>query len=343
MLPSATISIHALLAESDVETRAAAFAGSVFLSTLSLRRATWAAGSQQAGAAISIHALLAESDTSCPAIVPSSINFYPRSPCGERLAAVVIGLDSLVISIHALLAESDELPDPHNAQRNKFLSTLSLRRATYVPGSAGAPLGYFYPRSPCGERPNASENERYKMIISIHALLAESDPFFHDALGVHRLFLSTLSLRRATAYRRGCRKVTKNFYPRSPCGERQIVSLLPRAGSRISIHALLAESDVDFQFFGYTVHNFYPRSPCGERLKALCDDMLDGMISIHALLAESDFVQSMSPKYLTISIHALLAESDWRGCCRRGTLHISIHALLAESDSVSKIQSRLRL
>ena len=220
--------------------------------------------------------------------MPSSINFYPRSPCGERLAAVVIGLDSLVISIHALLAESDELPDPHNAQRNKFLSTLSLRRATYVPGSAGAPLGYFYPRSPCGERPNASENERYKMIISIHALLAESDPFFHDALGVHRLFLSTLSLRRATAYRRGCRKVTKNFYPRSPCGERQIVSLLPRAGSRISIHALLAESDVDFQFFGYTVHNFYPRSPCGERLKALCDDMLDGMISIHALLAESD-------------------------------------------------------
>ena len=126
------------------------------------------------------------------------------------------------------------------------------------------------------------------MIISIHALLAESDPFFHDALGVHRLFLSTLSLRRATAYRRGCRKVTKNFYPRSPCGERQIVSLLPRAGSRISIHALLAESDVDFQFFGYTVHNYYPRSPCGERLKALCDDMLDGMISIHALLAESD-------------------------------------------------------
>ena len=200
--------------------------------------------------------------------MPSSINFYPRSPCGERLAAVVIGLDSLVISIHALLAESDELPDPHNAQRNKFLSTLSLRRATYVPGSAGAPLGYFYPRSPCGERPNASENERYKMIISIHALLAESDPFFHDALGVHRLFLSTLSLRRATAYRRGCRKVTKNFYPRSPCGERPSV-LMALPPLHISIHALLAESDS-------TISATFKRD----------------FISIHALLAESDILST---------------------------------------------------
>ena len=66
------ISIHALLAESDVETRAAAFAGSVFLSTLSLRRATWAAGSQQAGAAISIHALLAESDSSSSFLISRS-------------------------------------------------------------------------------------------------------------------------------------------------------------------------------------------------------------------------------------------------------------------------------
>ena len=58
--------------------------------------------------------------------------------------------------------------------REKFLSTLSLRRATtcYCSGSL---ICNFYPRSPCGER------------------LQEMQ---HDA--ADREFLSTLSLRRAT-------------------------------------------------------------------------------------------------------------------------------------------------
>ena len=56
------ISIHALLAESDVM-YALIFAGSVlFLSTLSLRRATQAQSLKVAALSISIHALLAESD-----------------------------------------------------------------------------------------------------------------------------------------------------------------------------------------------------------------------------------------------------------------------------------------
>ena len=33
-----------------------------------------------------------------------------------------------------------------------FLSTLSLRRATVAPVLAVGRAGYFYPRSPCGER-----------------------------------------------------------------------------------------------------------------------------------------------------------------------------------------------
>ena len=57
--------------------------------------------------------------------------------------------------------------------------------------------------------------------ISIHALLAESD---------HR-FSSRLIPR------------DRNFYPRSPCGERQGQTGQGVAGSGISIHALLAESD----------------------------------------------------------------------------------------------------
>ena len=34
---------------------------------------------------------------------------------------------------------------------------------------------------------------------------------------------------------------------------------------QISIHALLAESDLQIQDITLTSQNFYPRSPCGER------------------------------------------------------------------------------
>ena len=34
---------------------------------------------------------------------------------------------------------------------------------------------YFYPRSPCGERPEAEDGYKDTVTISIHALLAESD------------------------------------------------------------------------------------------------------------------------------------------------------------------------
>ena len=102
-------------------------------------------------------------------------NFYPRSPCGERHCDTVRGFDRLPISIHALLAESDAIlgipnqvgtwisihallaesdPTPRCRQhlRGRFLSTLSLRRATSYSQHVTRPSGYFYPRSPCGER-----------------------------------------------------------------------------------------------------------------------------------------------------------------------------------------------
>ena len=79
------ISIHALLAESDVVNVCGSLARSV----------------------ISIHALLAESDTG--RIVRHSLDtyFYPRSPCGERQNGFAGVLFLIDISIHALLAESD--------------------------------------------------------------------------------------------------------------------------------------------------------------------------------------------------------------------------------------------
>ena len=190
---------------------------------------------------ISIHALLAESDAINPVTGLFWQNFYPRSPCGERLCnsrgsslsryfyprspcgerrRPQLGKMCLLgISIHALLAESDRLPGKQN--------TL---------------ITDFYPRSPCGERRARIHNADVKHKISIHALLAESDPYNFDSfcqyiISIHALlaesdtesgkrsltaliFLSTLSLRRATAHQNRINKSLPYFYPRSPCGER---------------------------------------------------------------------------------------------------------------------------
>ena len=78
------ISIHALLAESDIQNRQRGKFLKRFLSTLSLRRATALCASLEACMQISIHALLAESDASRAGTISVAKYFYPRSPCGER-------------------------------------------------------------------------------------------------------------------------------------------------------------------------------------------------------------------------------------------------------------------
>ena len=148
----------------------------------------------------------------------------------------------------------------------QFLSTLSLRRATNINGSVTTSdiisIHALLAESDKLNLVNQEEDTR----ISIHALLAES-----DIISMVLLLLPTY------------------FYPRSPCGERRGPQGCYTLGGVISIHALLAESDPRGRFF-YLIpsKDFYPRSPCGERL----DDILAGvnelLISIHALLAESD-------------------------------------------------------
>ena len=148
-----TISIHALLAESDRipqdqlpndgyfyprspcgERLAPQVVGVVlvkFLSTLSLRRATNSACCGVRRKYISIHALLAESDCATVFFWNRRCHFYPRSPCGERQYLLQSHTFHHCISIHALLAESDEPPAVCPRHQGTFLSTLSLRRATW--------------------------------------------------------------------------------------------------------------------------------------------------------------------------------------------------------------------
>ena len=192
-----------------------------------------------------------------------------------------------------------------------FLSTLSLRRATYSPAKTGVGDVNFYPRSPCGERPDtgdasdvrgvflstlslrrATENPLYGnqwRFISIHALLAESDWRVQQVckvwlgISIHALLAESDF---APIY---CTGPESNFYPRSPCGERRARTLpaLPLP-IEISIHALLAESDRQTPGEMVCGQNFYPRSPCGERPYNRQVVQSYTQISIHALLAESD-------------------------------------------------------
>ena len=124
-------------------------------------------------------------------------DFYPRSPCGERPELDTLANNSPFISIHALLAESDSSHDFRGRISQRFLSTLSLRRATGVPLFYNNQCQDFYPRSPCGERLKNAE-----------------------AVSKYMIFLSTLSLRRATRTSASLFFGRFYFYPRSPCGER---------------------------------------------------------------------------------------------------------------------------
>ena len=212
-----------------------------FLSTLSLRRATCIRTQTALPVPISIHALLAESD---------------QLQYSTGLATI--------ISIHALLAESDA----------SILTGSSTICYFYPRSPCGERLcprrcrtqgGYFYPRSPCGERHIIAECAGIEFDISIHALLAESDTNnlkfgVDNVISIHallaesdgvktyerlyvRVFLSTLSLRRATACGNLRAPTVPDFYPRSPCGERLGFYADMMALTAISIHALLAESD----------------------------------------------------------------------------------------------------
>ena len=171
---------------------------------------------------------------------------------------------------------------------NRFLSTLSLRRATSEAVACG-PNADISIHALLAES-DGDKDQVVKCLahISIHALLAESDPITCCPPMPRAVFLSTLSLRRATALRSPRIALMVDFYPRSPCGERLLLQYSRKNISSISIHALLAESDDVACGNRHKLRNFYPRSPCGERRQCPPYHGHGFQISIHALLAESD-------------------------------------------------------
>ena len=123
-----------------------------------------------------------------------------------------------------------------------FLSTLSLRRATILPPVDTSSVKISI-HALLAESDAASALVFNVLSISIHALLAESDGSYSSIQHTEEVFLSTLSLRRATAEISSLKIQIQHFYPRSPCGERHHGHCAFGHAVDISIHALLAESD----------------------------------------------------------------------------------------------------
>ena len=216
-------------------------------------------------------------------------DFYPRSPCGERHAKIAAVNAHCYISIHALLAESDGRRGAVICYLDKLISIHALL--------AESDWLYIKQRDlefPISIHALLAESDHWSGFpvvgrsISIHALLAESDVMDTLILANAMLFLSTLSLRRATAHNPRSRKQLHPFLStlslrratptqtkqtevhtiflstlslrRATVGQKRFLQKLA-----ISIHALLAESDKTHRQSPCQNRDFYPRSPCGER------------------------------------------------------------------------------
>ena len=124
----------------------------LFLSTLSLRRATSRTKSNRRPLRFLSTLSLRRATTFGPTRMASGAYFYPRSPCGERQ------------------------PGEHHANsQQEFLSTLSLRRATRT-ATNRRPIFFISIHALLAESDERADSFAHAPPqISIHALLAESD------------------------------------------------------------------------------------------------------------------------------------------------------------------------
>ena len=237
----------------------------IFLSTLSLRRATW--HSSAANSSLSHfypRSPCGERRWRFAACCPYT-HFYPRSPCGER-PAIALEFDTTPQFLSTLSLRRATVISRSIFPQRKFLSTLSLRRATRWRFAACCPYTHFYPRSPCGER-RPTGLCRYPDLHFYPRSPCGERPYAPTLLHAAELFLSTLSLRRATD-QADIRRIKAQISIHALLAESDFPCVINKKLTGISIHALLAESDRSASCTFPSWKNFYPRSPCGERRKS---------------------------------------------------------------------------
>ena len=148
-----------------------------------------------------------------------------RSPQGERRLFFIVFDLFRNISIHALLAESDPFKRSTIRQYTRFLSTLSLRRATKEGRPKGSSQQFLSTLSLRRATNCCVEQRNIQPLISIHALLAESD----RRLWEHSEPTTLISIHALLAESDKCSNLNIALFS-------------------ISIHALLAESDHPHKF-----------------------------------------------------------------------------------------------
>ena len=101
----------------------------------------------------------------------------------------------------------------------------------------------------------------------------------------------------------------------------------------VSIHALLAECDLDVNTTCTTLTGFNPRTPCGVRQNARRTALPCELVSIHALLAECDsFPPLLRTCPFRFNPRTPCGVRQVNGLCITYAPEVSIHALLAECD-----------
>ncbi len=146
------------------------------------------------------------------------------------------------ISIHVPLAGNVQHNVSHASGAQRFLSTFPLRGTSEV--------GIMH---------------KLYLTISIHVPLAGNVGAWSSGNLDAPVFLSTFPLRGTSRMSTHPLPATGNFYPRSPCGERQQPGVRDARVDVISIHVPLAGNVPACNQASSVRRNFYPRSPCGER------------------------------------------------------------------------------
>ena len=177
-----------------------------------------------------------------------------------------------MVSIHALLAECDPLDAPGRRVKVVSIHALLAECDMMMPLSPHQETS-FNPRTPCGVRQSSGANGRDStMFQSTHSL--RSATWKPRPVGNAEQFQSTHSLRSATYGIRGL----KMFH-------------------MVSIHALLAECDVNPRNNKTITIGFNPRTPCGVRRPVAYTQVARTGVSIHALLAECDQYGCISHRF----------------------------------------------
>ena len=261
----------------------------IFQSTLPVGGATPIDAINLYHGAISIHAPRGGSDSNSFDWGKIIFYFNPRSPWGERLLGHGIDGNNVDISIHA----------PRGGSDNRCI--LAARQPRN-----------FNPRSPWGER---------HTIVRAHI----PDGLFQSTLPVGgatlHLFSVFAQLGISIHAPRGGSDVPSliwelppvDFNPRSPWGERLLVSTLTPGPRVISIHAPRGGSDGLF-YVGVSQHNYFnPRSPWGERRRG--SNSLRSLFIFQSTLPVGGATYEDLHKHHQnrISIHAPRGGSDRRG------------------------------